>query len=574
MRTAYSYQRFSSTKQKKGDSTRRQNNSAVDFCKAHGLILAETFRDDGVSAFRGKNFSNESALGEFLRLVENGTVKQGSVLVIENMDRLSRQSILPCLSKFTDIISKGVSIGVISQNRIFDVKSITENPMELILVLVEFSRANNESQTKSTRSKSVIQARIDRVKKGEKVWFGPYKPSWIIGLKNNKFVLDEERVAIVRDIFARYLRGQSCNGIANELNKAKVATLRKFPNGIWTNSTVADVLQNKNVVGWFGINGHEFDNYFPSIISAADYKKVQARLDFNVKNRGGSKYGLVRNLFKGLMFCDECGQVPELKMGMYRNVKGGLNHYAHYICRGVKQHTGCKNVGRVAVPSVELAIFESVLFQHPSNLSNQEVKVDATHLKELEDKHARVELVIARQSAMVSVPEFGSLTDLKADMMTSMRERDELVKQIKAERNRVNQKTEFPKASATLFSLFSLQNPDLKKLADWYQNYTRFIQDTNNRKILKNLMPAIFDRITFRFHVSDSKPPTIKTNINCNLVGGDQVGAVIITSSSGTVISRNDPATKKPIPFRLTASGKRIPLDEPKKMKRIEKRRG
>ena len=103
MRTAYSYQRFSSTKQKKGDSTRRQNNAAAEFCRAHGLVLAETFRDDGVSAFRGKNFSNESALGEFLRLVENGSVKQGSVLVIENMDRLSRQSILPCLSKFTDI---------------------------------------------------------------------------------------------------------------------------------------------------------------------------------------------------------------------------------------------------------------------------------------------------------------------------------------------------------------------------------------------------------------------------------------------------------------------------------------
>ena len=536
-------------------------------------MLAETFRDDGVSAFRGKNFSNESALGEFLRLVENGSVKQGSVLVIENMDRLSRQSILPCLSKFTDIISKGVSIGVISQNRIFDVKSITENPMELILVLVEFSRANNESLTKSNRSKSVIQARIERVKKGEKVWFGPYKPSWIISLKNNKFVLDDKRVAIVRDIFKRYLRGQSCNSIANELNQARVATLRKFPNGIWTNSTVADLLRNKNVIGWFGINDQEFDNYFPALISAADYKKVQARLEFNVKSRGGSKYGLVRNLFKGLVFCAECGQVPELKLGTYRNVKGGLQHYAHYICRGVKQHTGCKNVGRVAVSSVELAIFESVLFQHPSNLANHEVKVDATRLNELEDKQAKADLVIGRLSEMVMDPELENLNGLKEKMKASVRERDALAKLIKAERNRVNQKAEFPKAAATLFSLFTLENPDLKKLAEWYQYYARFIQDTNNRKILKNLMPAIFEKITFRFHVSDSKPPTIKTDIKCALVGGEQVTAEVITTSKGTIISRNDPSTKKPIPFRLTASGKRIPLEEPKKEKRTKKQR-
>ncbi|MCX6894281.1 MAG: recombinase family protein [Verrucomicrobia bacterium] len=80
MKPAYSYQRFSSTRQKKGDSTRRQNNAAVEFCKAHGLTLVDTFRDDSVSAFKGKNFSNESALGEFLRLVENETVKQGAAL--------------------------------------------------------------------------------------------------------------------------------------------------------------------------------------------------------------------------------------------------------------------------------------------------------------------------------------------------------------------------------------------------------------------------------------------------------------------------------------------------------------
>jgi DNA invertase Pin-like site-specific DNA recombinase len=570
MRTAYSYQRFSSTKQKKGDSTRRQNNAAAEFCKAHELILAETFCDDGVSAFRGKNFSNESALGEFLRLVENGTVKQESVLVIENMDRLSRQSILPCLSKFTDIISKGVSIGVISQNRIFDVKSITENPMELILVLVEFSRANNESLTKSTRSKSVIQARIDRVKKGEKVWFGPYKPSWIIGLKNNQFILDEKRVRLVRDVFARYLRGQSCNNIANELNTAKVPTLRKFPNGIWTNSTVADLLRNKNVIGWFGINGQGFDNYFPAIVSATDYKKVQARLEFNVKNRGGSKYGLVRNLFKGLMFCAECGQVPELKMGTYRNVKGGLQHYAHYICRGVKQHTQCKNFGRVAVPSVELAIFESVLFKHPSELSNNETTPDTTRLKELKDKHASVEMVIQRLSQFAADPELKNVDDLQEQLKSNVRARDTLAKQIKAEQIRVNEKTEFPKATATLFSLFSLEKPDMKKINDWYQNYERFIQDTNNRKMLKNLMPSIFDRITLRFKVSDTKPPKIDTNISCTLVGGEQIDALVITTSEGTIITRNDPVTKKSIPFRLTTSGKQIPIEEPKQVKRTK----
>ena len=60
-------------------------------------------------------------------------MEPGSVLIVENMDRLSRQSIRPC-TKVIEIINKRVSIGVISENKILDTKSITENPMELMLV--------------------------------------------------------------------------------------------------------------------------------------------------------------------------------------------------------------------------------------------------------------------------------------------------------------------------------------------------------------------------------------------------------------------------------------------------------
>jgi DNA invertase Pin-like site-specific DNA recombinase len=188
MRKAYSYQRFSSIKQKAGDSTKRQAAAAEAFCKQFGLTLIDTFTDEGVSGFKGKNFSDESALGAFLKLVEKGTVETNSVLILENMDRLSRQSIMPCMAKFMEIISKGVSIGVISQNRILDEKSMTT--MELMQVMVEFERANNESETKSKRSKSVIAAKIEKANKGEKVWFATQKPSWIIGLKDGEFILD------------------------------------------------------------------------------------------------------------------------------------------------------------------------------------------------------------------------------------------------------------------------------------------------------------------------------------------------------------------------------------------------
>ena len=287
----------------------------------------DSYEDRGISGFKKRlnNFSNESALSEFLKLVDGGAIQRGSVLIVESMDRLSRQSILPCLSKFMEIINKGIGIGVISQNKIFDTESVTNNPMELMLVLVEFARANNESQMKSVRIKSVISGKIERIKNGEKVWLAQ-KPTWIKKIENGRFVIDEKKANLVRDIFKRYLDGNACNAIANQLNKRGVSTLRDFEKGIWTNSTVATVLKNKNAIGWMKINGHEFDKYFPAIVDEKTFLLTQERLRFNTKTRGGSKYGLVRNLFKGLVYCRQCGQVIETK------VVTGLNFLDHVGC--------------------------------------------------------------------------------------------------------------------------------------------------------------------------------------------------------------------------------------------------
>jgi DNA invertase Pin-like site-specific DNA recombinase len=88
---AYSYIRFSSEPQAWGDSRRRQTALADRYAGKHGLALDKTlsFRDIGVSAFRGRNRRN-GALGAFLDAVEIGVVSRGSYLLVESFDRLSR----------------------------------------------------------------------------------------------------------------------------------------------------------------------------------------------------------------------------------------------------------------------------------------------------------------------------------------------------------------------------------------------------------------------------------------------------------------------------------------------------
>jgi DNA invertase Pin-like site-specific DNA recombinase len=108
MSRAFSYIRFSSKKQQKGESFRRPSEFAVEVCKENGWVLDEslTLYDPSVSAFRGNN-AKIGALGEFLEAIRTGRVLRGSVLII---DRLRRNKVGEALRLFISIINSGVSI--------------------------------------------------------------------------------------------------------------------------------------------------------------------------------------------------------------------------------------------------------------------------------------------------------------------------------------------------------------------------------------------------------------------------------------------------------------------------------
>ena len=66
---AYSYIRFSTPDQMKGDSFERQTRKAAEYARGLELYTTLTFRDLGISAFRGKN-AQTGALKAFLDGVE------------------------------------------------------------------------------------------------------------------------------------------------------------------------------------------------------------------------------------------------------------------------------------------------------------------------------------------------------------------------------------------------------------------------------------------------------------------------------------------------------------------------
>lgn len=114
---AYSYVRFSTPEQAKGRSYDRQIELASAYAEEHGLELADlTFKDLGVSAFRGKN-AQTGALRAFLKALEDGDIPSGSYLLVESLDRITRNSIIEAQALFMLIIRAGIILVTLLDKR-------------------------------------------------------------------------------------------------------------------------------------------------------------------------------------------------------------------------------------------------------------------------------------------------------------------------------------------------------------------------------------------------------------------------------------------------------------------------
>ena len=147
---AYSYLRISNDQQKVGDGIRRQMEASKTYADQHGYDLVETMSDIGISAFKGKNIT-EGALGVFIVAIDAGNIEAGSVLLVESLDRLSRDSVLKAFGQFTSILQKGVGIVTLTDNQHYTAESVSKNVGQLFTSLGVMLRANEESVIKSKR---------------------------------------------------------------------------------------------------------------------------------------------------------------------------------------------------------------------------------------------------------------------------------------------------------------------------------------------------------------------------------------------------------------------------------------
>lgn len=340
---AYSYVRFSSPEQAKGDSLRRQLEQTSAYCAENGLTLdtSVSLRDLGLSAFKGDNVSRGN-LGRFLELVEAGKIEKGSVLIIENLDRLSRAQIGDAVHLFMSILRSGVDIVTLTDRRRFSRGSLN-NPIELMLSIMTFYRSHDESAQKSYRAAKTWEQKRKQIAVKA---LTSRCPAWLtLDAATGKFVILPEAAALVRDMFTKSLQGMGHHTIARTFNRNHIPPIGRAP--IWHGSYVAKILKSRAVLGEFQPcstkSGHRtpdgpcIPNYFPQVVDDATFNAVQTKKNNRAGKLGRPTKGGMRNLFTGVARCGYCG-------ARMQYVNKGDDSRA-LVCASAKRGLGCKYIG-------------------------------------------------------------------------------------------------------------------------------------------------------------------------------------------------------------------------------------
>jgi len=382
---AYSYLRFSTAEQRAGDSFRRQTELAKRYAEQNGLHLDDqlTYHDLGVSGFSGAN-AQQGKLGEFLAAVRSNVVPAGSYLLVENLDRLSRQTARKALRTLEDIIDAGITVVTLMDGRQYTADSLDKDGVSLLIAILTMMRAHEESTTKQQRAKEAWKASLAKAIKGESRGASAC-PAWIRPTPDGRaWELIAERVAVVRRIFELAKRGLGKDSIAKRFNEERVPT---FAAKQWWGSYIYRILNNAAVIGQH--TPHErvqkrnpktqaleivreslkpIKGYYPPAIPKRLWDDVTT-LQKSSGRRGRHAARDVANIFAGIVACPACGGA------MTRVAKGtAARSWPYLVCgsakAGVKDEAGkpvCvyKSVGYVKLESAFLEEVSRVVEEAP-----------------------------------------------------------------------------------------------------------------------------------------------------------------------------------------------------------------
>lgn len=345
MTKAYNYARFSSDMQRPGNSIKRQQDAAREWCKKNDAELVEEFADEAISAFRGVN-QEDGALGVFIAMVDAGKIEPGSYLVIEHFDRMSRDDPWNAVTLLKKLVKdKGVRVVTLKPRpAVYDSNS---TGTDLQRALGQMDAAHAESENKSNYGKGEWITRFQKARES-KHHVGAAVSKWLV-LKDEKhrrphetaYELCPVRAPIVREIFDLYVAGNGNIKIAKILNERNVP---RFGRGVtWQVSTIGKIIKSKVAIGVFEPDdgGPAIPDYFPAVVSEEIFNRAN-RAVVQRRTCKITRQAAVFNVYQKVARCGACGSSMHL-----------LPRGAKYLMCSQKRYSQCDGAKNVRLDESE-----------------------------------------------------------------------------------------------------------------------------------------------------------------------------------------------------------------------------
>lgn len=415
MDSVYIYIRWSSQKQEKGNSRERQTQGCVSYAELQGWNIAEPpFGDFGVSAWKGDHLKSGN-LGRFSDRVRSGEIPQGSILLVEALDRLSRQEWRISRDWLEEMTDAGLRIATVQGCRFFERGSMRSAAgiVTAMEIMMAGHASNQFSESISERVKKSWDRRRREASEGRVI--SRQVPGWLAVVgegEDRKFEPIVERVEVVREIYTLAAQGVGSRSIARTLNERGIGPWGRAHHHAnstvagWEHTYVADILATSAVEGDYEPKigrhhdaqktGERFVGYFGKAIVDAD---LVARARAGVRSRkgtGGRGRDQCRNLFAGLVRCAEC----QSKMTLV----GNSAKPARYLqCMDAGRGRGCQQKRTFPYKAFEGAALDALL----------PLALDDRHFTRPDDSHSiAVELAETNKGIVLKKTDEDRLVEL------------------------------------------------------------------------------------------------------------------------------------------------------------------
>lgn len=364
----YSYIRFSTPEQAEGDSERRQIEAARQWAERHGYTFDESLKADrGRSAYTGAH-RKKGHFGKFLERVKSGDVPRGSILVVEELRRLTREGLYVGLREiFEKLWDADITIQTLVPECRYTRAECERNIAASVSLTILLQLAREESEQKSRWLREAWDEKR-RVARDSRELLTRIVPKWITVTAKGKRQALPQAVRAIRQMFRRKERRQGSHAIAVALNKSAGWS----PNQGWTVSYINKTLANREVLGEYQPHqkidgqripdGDPIEGYFPRIIPGELFDHVQQILAETSGQQKGGRNDKARNVLQHLCRCGYCDSPMHLHQG--------AGDYQYIFCPKWRSGRGeC----RKPAPAMKYAECEAAILQHCRRLRPDQV---------------------------------------------------------------------------------------------------------------------------------------------------------------------------------------------------------